>query len=85
MRGAPDKEERMRIGNLKRMADQAKKVIDKRGGTGALKDDADELKEIAKGEGSLKEKAKSAARAIKDPGAAGKQRTPKKPPKKAPN
>lgn len=57
--------------NFRRLADQAKKVVDKRGGTDALKEDADELKDIAKGKGSLKDKAKEAAEAIKDPGAEG--------------
>jgi hypothetical protein len=57
--------------NLRRLADRAKNVVDKRGGTGALKEDAEELKDIAKGEGSLKDKAKAAGEAMKDPGAAG--------------
>ena len=35
--------------NLKRLTDQAKKIVNKRGGTGALKDDAEELKDIAGG------------------------------------
>jgi hypothetical protein len=55
--------------NLKKVADKAKDQVDKRGGTDALKEDADELKDIAKGKGSLKDKAKSAGKAIKDPGA----------------
>jgi hypothetical protein len=55
--------------NLKKVADKAKDQVDKRGGTDALKEDADELKGIAKGKGSLKDKAKSAGKAIKDPGA----------------
>jgi hypothetical protein len=57
--------------NFRRLTDQAKKVIDKRGGTDALKEDAEELRGIAKGEGSVKEKAKEAGKAIKDPGAPG--------------
>jgi hypothetical protein len=64
--------------NFRRLTDQAKKVIDKRGGTDALKEDAEELRGIAKGEGSLKEKAKEAGKAIKDPGAPGPD-TPDKP------
>ena len=56
--------------NFRRLTDQAKKVIDKRGGTEALKEDAEELGGIAKGEGSLKDKAKEAGKAIKEPGAA---------------
>ena len=57
--------------NFRRLADQAKKVVDKRGGTDSVKEDAEELKDIAKGKGSLKDKAKEAAEAIKDPGAEG--------------
>jgi hypothetical protein len=62
--------------NLKRLTDQAKKIVNKRGGTGALKDDADELKDIATSKGSLKDKAKAAGEAIKDPGKPGEQRKP---------
>ena len=54
-----------------RLADQAKKTIDKRGGADALKEDAQELRDIAKGKGSLKDKAAEAGKAIKDPGAKG--------------
>lgn len=60
--------------NFKRLADRAKGVVDKRGGTDALKKDAQELREIAKGKGSLKDKAQAAADAIKDPGAEGAER-----------
>ena len=59
--------------NLRRLTDQAKKIVNKRGGTGALKEDADELKDIAAGKGSLKDKARAAGEAIKDPGAPGEQ------------
>ena len=62
--------------NFRRLADQAKKVVDKRGGTDALKEDAEELKEIAKGKGSMKDKAKAAGEAIKDPGAPGEGKPP---------
>ena len=55
--------------NFQRIADKAKEQVDKRGGTDALKEDAAELKDIAKGKGSLKDKAKEAAEAVKDPGA----------------
>ena len=57
--------------NFKRLTDQAKKAIDKRGGMDALKEDAGELRDIAKGKGSLKDKAKAAGKAVKDPGAKG--------------
>jgi hypothetical protein len=57
------------LNRLKRVADKAKDQVEKRGGTGALREDAGELKEIAEGKGSLKDKAKAAGKAIKDPGA----------------
>jgi hypothetical protein len=57
---------------LKNVADKAKEQVEKRGGSDALKQDAEELKGIAKGKGSLKDKAKAAGKAIKDPGAADK-------------
>ena len=66
--------------NFRRLTDQAKKIVDKRGGTDSLKEDADELKDIAKGKGSLKDKAKAAGEAIKDPGAPGAQTERPKPP-----
>jgi hypothetical protein len=59
--------------NFRRLADQAKKIVDKRGGTDSVKEDAAELKDIAKGEGSLKDKAKAAGGAIKDPGVPGEK------------
>jgi hypothetical protein len=57
--------------NLRRLTDQAKKIVAKRGGTDALKGDAEELTDVAKGEGSLKDKAKAAADAVKEPGKPG--------------
>jgi hypothetical protein len=57
--------------NIRKIADKAKDQVEKRGGSDALKEDAEELKGIAKGEGSLKDKAKAAGEAIKDPGAKG--------------
>jgi hypothetical protein len=57
--------------NFKKVADKAKEQVDKRGGSDALKEDADELKGIAKGKGSLKDKAKAAGKAVKEPGAGG--------------
>ena len=58
--------------NFRRLTDQAKKLVDKRGGTDALKEDAEELKDIATGKGDLKQKAEAAAEALKDPGRAGR-------------
>ena len=56
------------MANLGRLARKAKDMADKRGGTDALKEDADELKSIAKSKGSLTEKAKAAGKALKEPG-----------------
>ncbi len=55
--------------DLKRLTNRAKDLVDKRGGADSAKQDAAELKDIAKGQGSLKDKAKAAAEAIKQPGA----------------
>jgi hypothetical protein len=57
--------------DLKKLANKAKRTIDERGGMDSLKADAEELKKVAKGEGSLKDKAKRAAQAVKEPGARG--------------
>ena len=57
---------------LGRLAQMAKQQIDKRGGTEALKQDAQQLSKIAKGPGSAGDKAKRAADALKEPGAPGK-------------
>jgi hypothetical protein len=54
--------------DFKKLANQAKETIDKRGGVESLKADAEELKNVAKGKGSLGDKAKAAAKAIKEPG-----------------
>jgi hypothetical protein len=60
--------------NLRRLTDQAKKLVNKRGGTEALKEDAEELKDIATGKGSVKDKAKAAGEAVKEPGKPGEPR-----------
>ena len=57
--------------DLKRIASKAKELVDRRGGVGSLKEDATELKDIATGPGNVTDKAKAAAEAVKDPGAAG--------------
>ena len=59
--------------NLKQLTDRAKNLVSRRGGTDAHKEDAEELKDIAKGEGSVKDKAKAAGEAVKEPGAPGGQ------------
>ena len=55
--------------NLSNIANKAKDAVEKRGGTDALKQDAEQLKGIAKGPGSLSDKAKAAAQALKQPDA----------------
>jgi hypothetical protein len=57
--------------DFKKLTDRAKDLVEKRGGTDSLKEDATELKGIANGEGSLADKAKAAAAALKDPGSDG--------------
>jgi hypothetical protein len=59
--------------DLKRLANKAKELVDRRGGTESLKEDAAELKDIATGQGSVSDKAKEAVEAVKDPGAAGEE------------
>lgn len=59
--------------NIKDIADKVKNVVQKRGGTDALKEDAGELKDVASSEGSLSDKAKEGAEAVKDPGAQRKE------------
>ena len=54
--------------DFKKLTNQAKAAIDKRGGTEALKGDLAELKTVAQGKGTLKDKAKAAADALKEPG-----------------
>ena len=69
--------------NFKRLTDKARDAVDKRGGVDSLKGDAAELQKIAKGKGSLKDKAKAAGEAVKDPGQKGPehaQRGAAKPP-----
>jgi hypothetical protein len=55
--------------DFKKLAAKAKKTIDDRGGVESLKADAEELKKVARGPGSLSDKAKRAAKAVKEPGA----------------
>ncbi|HET7738947.1 MAG TPA: hypothetical protein VFK32_10270 [Tepidiformaceae bacterium] len=62
--------------DFKRLTSRAKDLVEKRGGTDALKQDAEELKRIAKGQGNLTDKAKAAAAALKEPGGGAEPRTP---------
>lgn len=55
--------------DLKGLQRKAKDLFDKRGGSEAAKADAEELRDIAKGSGSLSDKAKRAGEALKEPGA----------------
>ena len=64
--------------NLKSLQRRAKELVDRRGGTDSLKADAEELKNIARGPGSVADKAKRAGDALKDPGAKGPE-TPASP------
>ena len=60
--------------DFRRVQRKAKELIDRRGGTTSLKEDAEELRDIARGRGSASEKAKRAADALKEPGAGGRDR-----------
>ena len=64
--------------DFKSLQRRAKQLIDRRGGTDSLKADAEELKDIAKGPGSVTDKAKRAGGALRDPGAKGPE-TPASP------
>jgi|GEM_PF-3432084 len=54
--------------DLKSLFNKGKKMVDDRGGVDSLKEDAQELAGIAKGKGSLTDKAKAATEAVKEPG-----------------
>jgi hypothetical protein len=62
--------------DFKRLADRAKTIFEKRGGSAAAKEDLAELKDIAGRDESLGERAKEAAAALKDPGAPGAASSP---------
>ena len=57
--------------NFKSLRRKAEQMIEKRGGNQSVKEDAQELMDIAKGQGTLSDKAKRAGDALKDPGARG--------------
>jgi hypothetical protein len=63
----------------RRLADRAKQVVDKRGGPQSVKEDAEELLDIAKNRDSTSDKFKEAAEAIREPGA-GRQEPANNPP-----
>jgi hypothetical protein len=59
---------------LRDLSDKAKQVFEERGGSERLKQDGDALKDIARGEGSLSEKAKAGLGTLRDePTGAGHQ------------
>ena len=59
--------------DLNSLTNRAKELFKQRGGTESLKQDAEELKDISRSEGSTSEKAKQAFEAIKEPGKPGAQ------------
>jgi hypothetical protein len=59
------------MAGLSGLVDKAKGVFQKRGGTEAAKEDAQELKDVQAGGGGTTDKAKEAGEALKDPGAKG--------------
>jgi hypothetical protein len=62
--------------NLGSLTSKAKELFTRRGGKDAAKEDAQELKDIARSEGSIGDKAKEGFEAVKDPGAPGEERRP---------
>jgi len=58
------------MANFRKLAALAKQQIDKRGGTDVAKQDLKEVGDIVKGKGTLADKAKRSADALKEPGAA---------------
>lgn len=56
---------------LDEFEDKAKKEVEDRGGTDALKEDATEVKDDATEQGNLADKAKDIGEDVKDPGAPG--------------
>lgn len=60
--------------NFKLLSSQAKRLIDKRGGTDALKADAKQVQAALKGKGTAGDKAKRVAEALKEPGERGAPR-----------
>jgi hypothetical protein len=65
--------------DFKRISQRARRLLDKRGGTDSLKQDAAELRDIARGPGSVSDKAKAAAGALKEPGARKEPDAPQEP------
>jgi hypothetical protein len=53
----------------KKLSEKASDLVKKRGGPKSVQEDAVELADIAKGGGSLSDKAKAGTQALKEPGA----------------
>lgn len=53
--------------NWRAMADKANQVFQQRGGATAAKEDTEELRNIAQGQGSVADKVKQAAEALREP------------------
>ena len=62
--------------DLNRLTSKAKDIFARRGGADAAKKDAQELKDIARSDASLGDKAKAGVEALKEPGAPGAERSP---------
>jgi hypothetical protein len=62
--------------DFSRLTSRAKEMFARRGGTEAAKQDAQELKDIARSDASLGDKAKAGVEALKEPGAPGGEPSP---------
>jgi hypothetical protein len=62
--------------DFSRLTSRAKEMFARRGGTEAAKQDAQELKDIARSDASLGDKAKAGVEALKEPGAPGAEPSP---------
>ena len=62
-----------------KLINQAKAMVDKRGGVDSVTEDLEELKDVATGKGSLTDKAQAAAEAVQEPGRH-EEPKPKRPP-----
>jgi hypothetical protein len=56
---------------LSDLLERAKSIVQRRGGTESMKEDAQEVRDVAGSDASMGEKAKQAGEALKDPGAKG--------------
>jgi hypothetical protein len=62
--------------DLSRLTSKAKDMFARRGGADAAKKDAQELKDIARSDASMSDKAKAGFEALKEPGAPGGEGSP---------